>query len=570
MRSICIALILQVAFLYIGISQESIIMDDRYTDWNDQLLSDDAGDVSGGMDIKRVGVSDSEEYVYFTVETDAELKLYDEDYSPESITLFIDLDNNPNTGKSIADLGAELEIALGERLFYYHSPDISNWDRFISDLGFTVAPTTTGVQFEFAFRKDVEINGQAIFDVPSFSFVMRSSGGDLAPDNSLNYTWNSIPTNYQAIDILDIEDLHLRFMAHNTLQEGLGDEFRHPSFERLYRTIDPSIVVFNESDLSTSYVEGLLDDWIGGSWTAIQRNSRSMIGSKFPILDSEFVSYRITAALVDLPNDEYDGDVVVIAIHAPCCGNDTDRQVEADRFANYMLRLKSGDTQLNVPENTPVVMMGDLNLVGYRQQLETFLTGDIEFEGTFGEGGPLDWDGTSLKDALILNSELPNYHTWDGDNGPWPDGKLDFIIYTDSRIEQGKAFTLNTDDMPPARLQELGLQYYDSYAASDHYPVVADLKLMNHVLVSNKDEEFVDFQVHSPASDLLTFTLEEQLCACHVSIFDVNGKNLVSVFAMSTGADTFQIELGNLVSGLYYIHLRTSDGKVFSRPFAKI
>ena len=92
--------------------------------------------------------------------------------------------------------------------------------------------------------------------------------------------------------------------------------------------------------------------------------------------------------LIDVP-DTLGGDVFFINSHLSCCGNDAARQDQVDEMMAWIVQNEG-----NLTVNTPIVYAGDLNLVGYAQQLETLLEGDIVQTQTYGQGGMPDWDGT--------------------------------------------------------------------------------------------------------------------------------------------------------------------------------
>ena len=55
--------------------------------------------------------------------------------------------------------------------------------------------------------------------------------------------------------------------------------------------------------------------------------------------------------------------------------------------------------------------MGDLNLVGDRQQLTTLVTGEIINTQLFGNGGPPDWDETDLEDLISQQTDKRTAYT---------------------------------------------------------------------------------------------------------------------------------------------------------------
>ncbi len=106
--------------------------------------------------------------------------------------------------------------------------------------------------------------------------------------------------------------------------------------------------------------------------------------------------------LIDLPG-WFGQDLLVINSHLKCCGgqtNDDKRQLEVDATIAFILDAKTPGGVIDLPTETPFVILGDLNLVGDRQQLITLLTGEIINTPIFGNGGPPDWDNTDLEDLL--------------------------------------------------------------------------------------------------------------------------------------------------------------------------
>ena len=89
--------------------------------------------------------------------------------------------------------------------------------------------------------------------------------------------------------------------------------------------------------------------------------------------------------------------------HLSCCGNDAARQDQVDEMMAWIVQNEG-----NLTVNTPIVYAGDLNLVGYAQQLETLLEGNIVQTQTYGQGGMPDWDGTAWADALPSSHISPS------------------------------------------------------------------------------------------------------------------------------------------------------------------
>ena len=134
----------------------------------------------------------------------------------------------------------------------------------------------------------------------------------------------------------------------------------------------------------------------------VQFQIRNVIVSRFPILDSWEVNpgYRITAARLDLGGA---GEMLVIACHWRCCTADADRQEEADSIIGFLNDARAPGGAITLDAGTPIVLGGDLNLVGWRRQLETILTGDIVNEGD-DKGQAADRISFSCATSIIMDS----------------------------------------------------------------------------------------------------------------------------------------------------------------------
>jgi hypothetical protein len=169
--------------------------------------------------------------------------------------------------------------------------------------------------------------------------------------------------------------------------------------------------------------------------------------------------------------------------HYRCCGgNDPERQRQSDALVNWMRDARTPGGNVNLPHGTPMMVLGDLNIVEGPQPLETLLDGNIVNNALFGPDSPPDWDGSRNADAFPLhNGAGPESYTWRNDLEPFDPGRLDYITYTDSALHLGKRFVLNTVAMSDALLASTGLQRFDAILDNvgqnyDHLPVVVDFR----------------------------------------------------------------------------------------------
>ena len=173
-----------------------------------------------------------------------------------------------------------------------------------------------------------------------------------------------------------------------------------------------------------------------------------------------------------------DSELLIINAHLPCCANDSGRQAEIDRIMAFIRDARQPGGPLDLPPNTPILITGDLNLVGLSQQLTSLCNGDIVNEGTFGPDFLPDWDGSELANSISRQTEKRMGYTWRNDSSSYWPGQLDYVIYTDHVLTPGNNFILYTPEMSPENLGAHGLLSTDSLA-SDHLLFCTDFRAVD-------------------------------------------------------------------------------------------
>ena len=454
---------------------------------------EDAGGAGTGTDLLRMAVANDENYLFIRFEIDQEVVLTDNN----DLTLFLDGDRNQLTGKFINGIGAELELRFGDRegVFYHGN---SQWFIDLSDVKFHHLPTFSDKVFELAIGRDVLPDG--VF--PLFTgneirlYFQNGTAGDKMPNagQAFDFTFDSDPAPpFQAIDLQKISSSHLRILTWNTLYDGLLDNARKPHFQRVLAALQPDIITFNECwDMTAGQAATFMNTAVPlgnfQSWNAAKLIDGNITVSRYTILQNWLIypGHRLTASLIDLPDTQFDKDILVVNGHLRCCDANSERQLEADAFAKFILDATSPGGVIDLPAATPFVLSGDMNLVGWQQQYTTLTTGDIVNTTSFGNGGPLDWDGSNLLDVLALQADQRMAYTWHEAGSQYPPSRLDFHICSNSVLEVKKAFSLQTEIMAQARLDANGLYQDDTGSASDHLPKVTDFvvkPLTNAVVV---------------------------------------------------------------------------------------
>ncbi len=568
-------------FIHQAKAQElPIFLDGRFDDWfniNAQY-QDNEGDSNGffGIDLLDFSMSNNKDYLLVRLKFNQNIKLVEDN----DLFLYLDTDDNSQTGKIINGIGAEIGIHFGNRsVQMYPSNSVFTYD--FNRIDFRNLPTVSGFEHEIAISRYAVMpdNNTPIFSNSSLKAVFKdesSSNGDFMPNlgNAFRYTFEDNPVEPVTPSNLEKEqDHYLRLMTYNTLQNGLIDGSRVGAFRRIFEATQPDVITFNECwDVSAGQVKNLLDNVLPlnntAGWQTVKIDGGNITASRYPILRNWQVitNRRLTASLIDLPSDLFPTDILVVNAHFKCCGEgDAQRQTEADAFASFILDAKTIGERIDLPENTPFVLSGDLNLVGQSQQLKTLIEGDIVSTFAYGEGAPLDWDATDLED--IYSPQTGDYaaFTWLGEFSNFPAGRLDFMIHSNSVMEVKKAYTINTLTMSPQNLDYYNLRAEDTRDASDHLPKVTDFELANP---TNIDFDSSDLPLQLKITPnpffeelevVFQLTKAEDL---QWQIFNMNGQK---VWEVSTNQANGNFRLSSIleVAGVYMLKVSDSNSQKY-------
>lgn len=550
-----------------------IAIDGQFDDWtSDAIELSDASNDDSGVDFLRFEASNDDDYLFLLLELADEVNLT----SSNEITIYLDTDQNANTGDFINGIGAELTINIGSREAEYDLPS-GNGFMELNDIGFRHLPSVTAKEFEIAIRRDALSNaGFPLFIENGMRIFWKDEdgpNGDQMPEDNIIFTYEfddltpGVP--FEPIPLEKEGDELIRIVAWNTLQTGLDDIDRKEYFDRVMGVIQPDIVTFNECwDMNAQQVASFMNaaSPLGNfqTWNTIKLDQGNVTASRWPILENWyfFDDHRLTASLIDLPNEEYATDLLVINAHFRCCEADFQRQREADAFIEFILDAKTPGGIIDLPENTPFILSGDLNLVGESQQLTTLLTGDIVNSGIFGQDGPPDWDDSDLLDVLSLQADQRMAHTWENPFSSFPPSRIDFHIISNSVLEVEKSYTLSTRAMTAERRTQYGLLFNDTRFASDHLPKVTDLRVAE-ALANEEVENLLDGLSISPNplldKGLLSF--ESKWAGEATIIIQSAHGQVTNNFSQSIfkGKNTVELNFDELSKGAYFLKIEMND-----------
>lgn len=484
-----------------------INIDSQFDDWENIFSFEDEFNDIGGVDFKSISITNDDNFLYIKFETFEEIDLLDMEFNGEElydVEIFIDTDNDSQTGFVPAyneNIGCELGIMFNQRYVWYNepSPDVQI---SLYDVGIFPAPTVTSDQFEIAIDLKSDYDGSLLFPNSEIKIQLRDwiSGDNIPNINSeIIYNINSKYLDYQPININKDSSNLIRLTAYNVLNNGLDDNNRIDKLKNILQVLDSDIFAFSECyQTSQETVKNILDNILPvsniGGWFVKKKDGDDLIlASKFPIIqdwsDESSGIKKMHPCLIDLPDDIYAKDLLIINSHMSCCDNDVARQEQADDFVNFILDAKTPGGIIDLDEGTPFILCGDLNLVGFSQQLKTILTGEIINTDDYGFGGGMNWSNNELKDQVCMHTELPLSYTWRDisyDVGSYPYGKLDYIIFSDDVISSQKSFSVDTEFISQQSLNTNNLNNDDS-SGSDHLPITVDFDIP--LTLNQRDKE---------------------------------------------------------------------------------
>jgi len=470
-----------------------IWMDGDFSDWDaiPPLYSDTSGDQqSGDIDFGVLKAANDDRFIFLYIEIGDELNLQDDN----EITLYLDTDNNVGTGIPINGIGAEVKWVFGNRQGVY----TARYTIYHQYIGLVTAPTVTSDRFEIAIDRTLSLFGQLLFPQNSFRIVFHDNGpgNDYLPDvgDIVSYSFdNSTLPPIDPISLKKTASSDFRAMAYNVLSNNIFEPSLYDNFDRILSAIDPDIIALEEIYDHTSndvkqLIESMLPSSTGEQWycQGIYRDDIYAV-SRFPITEY-FVLNKCAAFLIDL-NPLVDSDFLFIVAHLSFGDYNTARQLEIDELMAFIRDAKEPGGVLTLEEYTPILITGDLNLVGYAQQLETLITGDI-VNPQFGPDFTPDWDGSDFGDLCARLTDLPMFYTWYSATSSYYPGRLDFMIYSDYVLNSEHKFVMFTPEMLADSLSAYGLYADDVTDASDHVPFVSDFTVTQPGLTSIYDIQY--------------------------------------------------------------------------------
>ncbi len=556
-----------------------IFLDGQFEEWDDlaPVHTDAAADSpAGAIDLTRLWIANDETRLYLRFELGLEILIQE----GNRLTLHLDTDSNPATGRSIHGIGAELSWTFGQRRGVFWRGLVSTHISHTA-LGIVTAPTVSGTVFEVSLERNALPDGQTrLFAQDTFQLVLEDlSGGDVLPDagDAVSYTFQSTATlaPRPSVQMARQNPGDVRIVSYNVERDGVFSAPRTDSFNRLFRAIDPDIIGFQEiydhsAAQTLALVEAALPSPPGQDWYAARIEPDLVVVSRYRVRRSFSIpggrsGDANSAFLLDL-GDVWGTDLLLFVAHPPCCRNDADRQLDFDAMMAFLRDAKEPGG-LELADRSPIILVGDMNMVGLRRQLTTLLEGDIVNTGLFGQALGPDWDDSPLTDLAPAHVALPMNYTWYDESSSFHPGRLDFIVYTDSVLEPGSNYVLFTSAMDPATLDAFGLEAADALIASDHFPVVGDFRYSVPTGIDRNDTLLpgsysLDANHPNPfhRSTRITYSVPFDQHV-RLTVYDSLGRRVTTLVDTwkRAGRHTVVWEAAGEPSGAYYGHLEVAS-----------
>lgn len=448
---------------------DPLIFDGRLNEWNAVPLNlDEGGAGEDGINLDSLRVVRAENWLAISYTTGRELVMQ----SGNSLRMLLDLDGNRDTGVRSGDLGVDMVWDFADRSGSLYAGNVRQ-PIGTEDVELVIAPAMASTRFEIGM-----INPLPAGETIGVSIVSREQNGDLlGPEAGLHITPTELPLPDPQLTSKQ-EASHLRVMLWNCWDDNFRSEPK--AFARIVRAASPDLMVLVDVENSDADdIRTVVTHWLGtpdsGPWQVVHRGEDTAIASPSPILGSWEIPGmpRAGAYLLELPAP-FDGPVLLLAIHPVCCSNDRLRQRQVDSMLAYIRDVYAHPESLGIDPETPLLIIGDTNLVGWSSQYRGYTEGKIHDEKRYGVSPKTAPTRFPLTDLVSRHTDGPQAYTWRDDTTDFGPARIDCVFYPAEVFGVGTHFIIDTRSMDVGRLGQMGLNPDDSELASDHLPHIVD------------------------------------------------------------------------------------------------
>lgn len=445
-----------------------------------------------------------EHHLYTRFKVEGEIYTLQSDPNPTAI--LIDADANATTGYRVestgelSTLGVDLVVEFSPKrsdgqpgrgaVLFALSTDGTRTPLSVYDWDFSFAPTYASEWYEARISRTPNGNtpipqeGLLTKGEVTGAFVRYNAQGQIIAASDLFRT----TAGTRCMDIARKSNLEvppkdpgvLRVVSYNVLYSSPTK--KPEPFTRIFKALDADIILVQEWE-ATSNRE--LAEWFNvnlmrdGGWDVVAAAGKVSEGKGVAIITKhpaktvendlhisanaapELANDRVRFALASIETPK--ATILAASTHLKSRGSagspeDIKRVAEAAAINTLLREVASAQK--------PAFMFigGDMNLVGSFAPLETMIAG-------------ADLDGSDLAIATPRTLGDRTSVTWSENGNEFSPGRLDYILYSDSKAGIIRSFVLDTARLSAESLAASGLEAGDSAAASDHMPVVVDFML---------------------------------------------------------------------------------------------
>lgn len=431
-------------------------------------------------------MASSERYLFLRASFETPRLLQEESEQGSAALLWIDRDADATTGCAAAH-GPEapgIVVPPGAEMVYAFAlgrgsvcRDGDHFEIGFASLGLVAAPVVKAAEFEIALDRRTELGRWLLGGSAVRVGIAELRGGKIVDEASLRAELGDLlPVAVAPALDLTRPPGALRLVGYNIESDGLldPDSERRQALGRVLRALEPDVLGVQEAyRASAEQVRDRLIELTGSQvWQTAKEGQDLVLASRYPIRRSHLIhrfdGYGAVAAFeVEAPASGT-GDppasslLTILLAHWPCCNteqppSERQRLESARAMVSFLEEARSDQAVWPIDPGAPVVAMGDLNLVVSRAPLETLTA------------------GAGLRSLEPRHPNAPFVYTWRDDESRFGPGQLDFVLIS-SNLEAEHTFALATDSLPPDILSRWGLRPGDALTASDHLPLVADLR----------------------------------------------------------------------------------------------
>ncbi len=500
----------QAAPLHQPRSSPPIVINGDFDDWDavNPALVDPADAPDAAVDLGEIRISHNDRFIHLLIDFGRNVNAQG---MKGTAMLLLDVDGNEKTGRTEYGLdGTDIIIdlslpqtkspaaATGSGIGLRSTPTESTTPTASEaptkpatlnpyDIGLMFAPTHSARRFEFRItRASILPHTPALFMGEHFAgkVVFLDQQKQIA-DETDPFTYELSPTAPQPPSTDDSRDplsrapgTDLRVMSWNIER---GAIFTNPEpFRRAFAAIQPDVILLQElKDSNTleqarDFLHAAIPLPENAQWKITIGSAggdlhcgiltRLPLGTSAP-LDGITLPNQPTRTIRAIGNviNFREKQILFVSVHLKCCGNaegpeDQQRQTEAHAIHDAITAF----VKTNPMDG--VVIAGDFNLVGSRDPLEILAMG-------------LDLDHSNLTIAPTLQLDGLSNTTWSDSKQPFTPGRLDYLLFADSKLNLLHSFVYDSRCLSPHWLANHHLEAADTCAASDHMPLVADISL---------------------------------------------------------------------------------------------